>query len=47
MSDIVWQSTVTKDMVKDMDENEVEILIADLNDAVEMTYTDWDISMRG
>lgn len=34
MSNIVWQSRVTLDMVGDMNEQEIETLIEELNDAV-------------
>jgi hypothetical protein len=34
MSNIIWQSKVTSDMVGDMDEDEIAILIEELNDAV-------------
>jgi hypothetical protein len=40
---IVWQSTLTAGMVKDMDPNSLEILIADLDDAVEATCKDWGV----
>jgi predicted metal-dependent peptidase len=34
MSEILWKSVVTTDMVGAMDESEIEILIDELNDAV-------------
>jgi hypothetical protein len=34
MSNIIWQSKVTSEMVGDMTEDEVSILIDELNDAV-------------
>jgi hypothetical protein len=34
MSNIIWQSTVTSEMVGDMTEDEIRILIDELNDAV-------------
>lgn len=34
MSNIIWQSKVTSDMVGDMDEDEIAILIEELDDAV-------------
>lgn len=42
--DIVWQATITKDMVEDWTEDEIDMLITDLNDAVEMTYKDMELS---
>jgi len=30
----VWESSITTEMVKDLNPNEVEVLIADLDDAV-------------
>jgi len=38
--EIVWQSTITRDMVKDWIDDEIAILIADLDDAVQMTCED-------
>lgn len=38
-----WTSAVTEDMTKDMDGNEVELLIADLNDAVQGVCEDFGI----
>lgn len=37
---IVWQSSVTKEMVEGWDDNELEMLIADLDDAVMATLQD-------
>jgi hypothetical protein len=34
MSNIIWQSKVTSEMVGDMTEDEISILIDELNDAV-------------
>jgi predicted metal-dependent peptidase len=34
MSEVLWKSMVTMDMVGDMTEEEIEILIDELNDAV-------------
>jgi len=34
MSNIIWQSKVTNEMVGDMTEDEISILIDELNDAV-------------
>jgi len=39
----VWQSSVTSEMVKDLDPNEIEILIADLDDAVLLVCQDFNI----
>jgi hypothetical protein len=39
----VWQSSVTSEMVKDLDPNEIEILIADLDDAVMLVCQDFNI----
>ena len=41
MAKIIWQSTITADMVAGMDDNEIELLIADLDDAVLATCEDW------
>ena len=40
---IVWQSTITKDMVEEWTGEEIELLIADLNDAVQSTYEDYNL----
>jgi len=39
----IWQSSVTSEMVKDLDPNEIEILIADLDDAVLLVCQDFNI----
>lgn len=41
MNKIIWQSIITADMVVGMDDNEIELLIADLDDAVQATLEDW------
>jgi hypothetical protein len=44
MSDkIIWQAAITADMVEDWTEDEIEMLIADLDDAVKSTYEDWEL----
>jgi hypothetical protein len=44
MEDIVWQATITKSMVEDWTADEIDILIADLDDAVKSTYEDMELS---
>ena len=39
----VWQAKLTEDMVKGMDSNEIEILIADLDDAVAQVCQDYEV----
>lgn len=39
----IWQSTVTSSMVKDLSESEIEILVADLDDAVMLVCQDFGI----
>jgi division protein CdvB (Snf7/Vps24/ESCRT-III family) len=39
----VWTSTVTEDMTKGMTGDEIELLIADLNDAVQGVCEDFGI----
>ena len=39
----VWESSITAEMVKDLDPNEVEVLIADLDDAVMLVCQDFGI----
>jgi predicted metal-dependent peptidase len=34
MSEVLWKSVVTMDMVGEMDEDEIAVLIEELNDAV-------------
>jgi hypothetical protein len=41
--DIVWQSTITKSMVEGWTGDEIELLIADLNDSVQSTYEDYNL----
>ena len=40
---IIWQATISADMVEDWTDNEIELFIADLNDAVKSTYEDWEL----
>jgi hypothetical protein len=39
----IWQSSITSEMVKDLDPNEIEVLIADLDDAVMLVCQDFNI----
>lgn len=39
----IWESSITSDMVKDLDPNEIEVLIADLDDAVMLVCQDFNI----
>jgi hypothetical protein len=39
----VWESSITAEMVKDLDPNEVEVLIADLDDAVMLVCQDFGL----
>jgi hypothetical protein len=41
MNKVIWQSVLTADMVAGMDGDEIELLIADLDDAVKATCEDW------
>jgi hypothetical protein len=34
MKDIIWQSTITEDMVKNMSEHDISLMVNELNDAV-------------
>ena len=34
MAKVIWKSSVTKDMVKGMSEEDIEALVEELNDAV-------------
>lgn len=43
MSKDVWASSVTKEMTKGMSGNEIELLIADLDDAVMAVCQDYGI----
>jgi hypothetical protein len=40
---LIWQASITADMVEDWTEDEIEMLIADLDDAVKSTYEDWEL----
>jgi hypothetical protein len=42
-NEIIWQSAVTRAMVADWSLDEIDLLIADLNDAVKSTYEDWEL----
>lgn len=39
----IWKSSVTSSMVKDLSEGEIEVLIADLDDAVMLVCQDFGI----
>jgi len=39
----IWQSSITSEMVKDLSGDEIEILIADLDDAVMLVCQDFNI----
>lgn len=39
----IWQSSITSSMVKDLSESEIEILVADLDDAVMLVCQDFGI----
>jgi hypothetical protein len=41
MDKIIWQSTVTEEMVTGLTGDEIELLIADLDDAIQATIEDW------
>jgi hypothetical protein len=43
MSTVVWKSQITSDMVEDWTGEEIEILIADLDDAVKSVYETWEM----
>jgi hypothetical protein len=43
MSKEVWASSVSAEMTKGMTDNEIEILIADLDDAVMLVCQDYGI----
>jgi len=40
MSKVVWEAKITKEMVEGWSDKEIELLIADLDDAVMMTCQD-------
>jgi hypothetical protein len=39
----IWQSSITSEMVKDLNPNELEVLIADLDDAVMLVCQDFGL----
>ena len=43
MSNVVWTASITADMVEDWNEDEIEILKADLDDAVKGVYETWEM----
>lgn len=43
MGKIIWQSKVTKDMVSELSDKEIEILIQELDDMVARTCQDFGI----
>jgi hypothetical protein len=44
MNEVVWQSTITADMVADFSPDELDLMIADLNDAVMQTCQDYGMA---
>jgi len=43
MSEIVWQSTITKDMVRHLDQDIIDELIEELNDVVASVAEEYEI----
>jgi hypothetical protein len=41
--EIIWQSTITRAMVADWSLDEIDLLITDLDDAVEATCQDYEL----
>ena len=41
--EIVWTSVITRGMVADWTDDEIDLLRADLDDAVQSTYEDWEL----
>jgi hypothetical protein len=41
--EVVWESFISKDMVEGWTDDEIELLKADLDDAVQATYEDWEL----
>ena len=39
----IWQSSITSEMVKDLNPNELEVLVADLDDAVMLVCQDFGL----
>jgi hypothetical protein len=44
MNKIIWQSSVTADMVAGMDDYDIQSLIEALDDAVQATCEDWGMA---
>ena len=42
MDKIIWQSVITADMMSGMDNDEIEMFKADLDDAVQAICEDWE-----
>ena len=43
MNNIVWQSTITDELVKHLDQETIDELIEELNDAVVRVAQDYDL----
>jgi|CryBogDrversion2_10_1035300.scaffolds.fasta_scaffold07319_2 hypothetical protein len=41
--EVLWQLNLTRAMVADWSPDEIDLLIADLDDAVQATYEDWEV----
>jgi hypothetical protein len=42
-AEVVWESFISKDMVEGWTDDEIELLKADLDDAVQGIYEDWEL----
>ena len=40
---VIWQSTITSDMVVYFTQDEIDLMIADLNDAIMWTYLEYEM----
>ena len=43
LTDIVWQATITKEMVANLDEESLKGLIDTLDEAIEIIGSDWGV----
>jgi hypothetical protein len=43
-AEVIWQAEITRGMVADWTDDEIDLLCADLNDAVQGTYEEWEVN---
>jgi hypothetical protein len=43
MSEVIWQHTITQDMVGKLDDNQLSLFIDSLEDSIDEIYSNFDV----